>query len=105
MFQIQLLQYLKQSNDIIGGENVFADGFYCAKFLKEKHPEAYDILTNTPVDFYDYGSDFYLIFTCCNRSVPLSKYNYCCCYIGCTQGHIKTSVGLGLRISSGPITR
>ena len=56
--QIQFLQYMRQSEDIIGGENSFVDAFLCAKILKENHPEAFEILTTTPVSFYDYGTDY-----------------------------------------------
>lgn len=39
-----------------GGENDLADGFWVAKYLKEHHPQEYNILTETPVYFWNKGS-------------------------------------------------
>ena len=55
---VQLLHCVQQTQDVIGGENEFADSFQVAERLKEKHPKSYEILERTLIDFYDYGSDF-----------------------------------------------
>ena len=55
---MQMLHCIKQVPSE-GGENVFSDGFRAAIQLKESHPEFYDILSNTIVDFFDDGSIYY----------------------------------------------
>ncbi|XP_068228654.1 gamma-butyrobetaine dioxygenase-like [Palaemon carinicauda] len=39
-----------------GGENDLADGFWVAEYLKKHHPKEYNILTETPVYFWNKGS-------------------------------------------------
>lgn len=50
---IELLHCVYQSAE--GGENQFTDVFNCALKLKEKHPDFYEVLTTTLVDFRDWG--------------------------------------------------
>lgn len=40
-----------------GGESVFADSLYVLNKLKSQHPDKYQILTDTVVDFWDVGTD------------------------------------------------
>ena len=42
-----------------GGENEFADGFHVAEVMRRDYPEEFRILTNTPVQFVDIGTDYY----------------------------------------------
>jgi gamma-butyrobetaine dioxygenase len=46
---IQLLHCL--TNAAEGGDSGLVDGFYAASLLREKNPEAFDVLTSTPVPF------------------------------------------------------
>ncbi|OLO09161.1 gamma-butyrobetaine,2-oxoglutarate dioxygenase [Salinicola sp. MH3R3-1] len=46
---IQLLYCLE--NDAEGGESSFADGFAVAEILREENPEAFRVLSETPIDF------------------------------------------------------
>ena len=46
---IQLLYCLE--NDAEGGESIFADGFAVAEELRRESPEAFRILSETPIDF------------------------------------------------------
>ncbi|WP_240724762.1 TauD/TfdA family dioxygenase [Onishia niordana] len=46
---IQLLYCLE--NDAEGGESIFADGFAAADTLRQQDPEAFRILSETPIDF------------------------------------------------------
>lgn len=42
-----------------GGENWFVDGFKMAEDLRKEDPEAFRLLTNTELEFFDIGNDFY----------------------------------------------
>jgi len=46
---IQLLYCLE--NEAEGGESIFADGFAAAETLRQQNPEAFRILSETPIDF------------------------------------------------------
>jgi gamma-butyrobetaine dioxygenase len=46
---MQLLHCL--SNDVVGGESGFVDGFRAAAILRDHHPRFFDVLTSTPVTF------------------------------------------------------
>lgn len=46
---IQLLYCLE--NEAEGGESIFADGFAAAESLRQQDPEAFRILSETPIDF------------------------------------------------------
>lgn len=46
---VQLLYCLE--NDAEGGESIFTDGFAAAEALREESPEAFCILSETPIDF------------------------------------------------------
>ncbi len=46
---IQLLYCLE--NDADGGESTFSDGFAAARTLRERSPEAFRMLSETPIDF------------------------------------------------------
>jgi alpha-ketoglutarate-dependent taurine dioxygenase len=55
---LQLLHFIK--NKSTGGENVFADGFAAAGYIKEIDPEAYQALLKCPVNFhYDRNGHHY----------------------------------------------
>ena len=41
-----------------GGDNIFADGVNVALQLRDANPGHFDILTQTPVDFVDEGTDY-----------------------------------------------
>lgn len=51
---VQLLHCISQT-DGEGGENDFVDSFHVAQKLRNLHPDKFDILTTTPVDFIDEG--------------------------------------------------
>lgn len=53
---IQLLHCIKEA-DQQGGLTSIADGFYCAEKLKQERDDYFQILSNTDVDFKDYGGD------------------------------------------------
>ena len=40
-----------------GGDNEFVDGLHIAKIIRENHPEAWKVLTEVNIDFWDVGSD------------------------------------------------
>ena len=42
----------------LGGESLVVDGFIVAQHMKENCRELYDILCDTPVEFYDIGEDY-----------------------------------------------
>lgn len=42
-----------------GGLSMFVDGFYIAELLRQKHPDAFKILTETPVEFIEEGYDIH----------------------------------------------
>ncbi|QEA38897.1 DUF971 domain-containing protein [Pistricoccus aurantiacus] len=46
---IQLLYCLE--NDALGGESIFTDGFAAAEVLRQTAPEAFRLLSETPIDF------------------------------------------------------
>ncbi|XP_052892301.1 gamma-butyrobetaine dioxygenase-like [Anopheles moucheti] len=52
-----LLHCLVQSTNPIGGENLIADGFYVAEQLRQYHPDAFRLLSETLVDWSDLGAD------------------------------------------------
>ena len=61
--QMQMLHCIKQT-ECDGGQNGFADGFWAAQQLRDKHPECFKLLTTLPLDYWDIGEDhhkFYLI--------------------------------------------
>ncbi|KAI7905558.1 uncharacterized protein BX663DRAFT_429639 [Cokeromyces recurvatus] len=47
---VQLLHSLK--NTVTGGASIFVDSFRAVELLKQKHPEDYEILRNTPITFH-----------------------------------------------------
>lgn len=53
---VQLLHCIKQT--VTGGDSEIVDGFNVCQKLKEKNPEAFQILTSTFVDFTDIGVDY-----------------------------------------------
>ncbi|KAH8402458.1 hypothetical protein KR009_012043 [Drosophila setifemur] len=53
---VTLLHTLEQSASP-GGVNLLADAFYVADLLRERHPEQFRVLTQTPVDWADIGRD------------------------------------------------
>nr|XP_056707455.1 gamma-butyrobetaine dioxygenase [Euleptes europaea] len=53
---IQFLHCIKQTPT--GGESEVVDGFHVANKLKERNPQAFQILTSTLVDFTDTGADY-----------------------------------------------
>ncbi|XP_077178104.1 gamma-butyrobetaine dioxygenase [Paroedura picta] len=53
---IQFLHCIKQTPT--GGESEVVDGFHVANKFKERNPQAFQILTSTPVDFTDTGTDY-----------------------------------------------
>lgn len=52
---IQFFQGVKTSGG--GGESVFGDGFKIAAVLRETEPEAFDLLSRVPLQFYRYTKD------------------------------------------------
>uniref|UniRef100_A0A182NU35 Gamma-butyrobetaine dioxygenase n=1 Tax=Anopheles dirus TaxID=7168 RepID=A0A182NU35_9DIPT len=52
-----LLHCLVQSTNTVGGENLIADGFYVAEYLRQHHPDDFRVLSETLVDWSDLGSD------------------------------------------------
>ncbi|KAH8407433.1 hypothetical protein KR222_001183, partial [Zaprionus bogoriensis] len=58
---LTLLHTLQQS-DSPGGWNLLADGFHVADLLRERHPQAFQVLAETPVDWADIGSERELSF-------------------------------------------
>ena len=52
-----------------GGESVMSDGLFCSEILRKRFPDEYNILSQTPVYFWDKGlkgyelevDDFYKI--------------------------------------------
>ncbi|XP_004851633.1 gamma-butyrobetaine dioxygenase [Heterocephalus glaber] len=53
---IQLLHCIKQT--VTGGDSEIVDGFNVCRKLKEKNPQAFQILSSTFVDFTDIGVDY-----------------------------------------------
>lgn len=47
--------HLLSHTDGTGGATVLVDGFYVAKFLKELHPDLYEILSQVPVPAHAAG--------------------------------------------------
>ena len=48
--------------DTYGGENDFADGFKIEREMRLEHPQEWEILCNTMVEFGDIGSDEFGIY-------------------------------------------
>lgn len=53
---VNLLHCLVQSNSP-GAFNLLSDGFFVAQRLKREHPEFYQVLTTTLVNWSDYGNE------------------------------------------------
>lgn len=53
---IQFLHCLK--SDAPGGESILVDGFRVAEQLRELDPDAFDLLTSTPIDFRFHDTDW-----------------------------------------------
>ncbi|XP_069888800.1 gamma-butyrobetaine dioxygenase [Dipodomys merriami] len=53
---VQLLHCIKQT--VTGGDSEIVDGFHVCQKLKEKNPQAFQILSSTYVDFTDIGVDY-----------------------------------------------
>ncbi|KAL7737426.1 hypothetical protein ACLKA6_013027 [Drosophila palustris] len=58
---VTLLHTLQQS-DSPGGWNLISDAFHVADLLRQRHPSAFQVLSQTPVDWADRGSDKDLTF-------------------------------------------
>ena len=56
LLKIQLLHCIEQVKTQ-GGENQFCDGFKVAEDLRYTDPEVFHILSTTPIDFRDCGTD------------------------------------------------
>ena len=54
--QVQFLHCIKQT--VTGGDSEIVDGFNVCRKLKEKNPQAFQILSSTFVDFTDIGVDY-----------------------------------------------
>ena len=54
-----------------GAESQFVDGFHVAHQLKEKYPDSFKVLTETPVDFVDNGEDMSYWPVCKMMRVPM----------------------------------
>lgn len=54
--QVQFIHCIKQYEGN-GGDSLVTDGLHAANLLREVHPHKYQILTSTPVDWFDEGSD------------------------------------------------
>lgn len=48
---VQLLHCVKFDPQVVGGESFFVNAFSCAEELRRSHPEAFDILCDTPMSF------------------------------------------------------
>lgn len=46
----QILHCLR--NQVVGGASIFVDALHVARVLRELHPQAFEILTKTPVSFH-----------------------------------------------------
>ncbi len=55
---VQLLHCIKQFEEGRGGETHLVDGFRVASQMKKAYPEEYKILCETPLEFYDIGTDY-----------------------------------------------
>lgn len=55
-------------NSVSGGENILIDGFRVAKDFKEKCPEYFKILSETPIQFQQFYQDFQYFY---QRSQPI----------------------------------
>uniref|UniRef100_A0A182R037 Gamma-butyrobetaine dioxygenase n=1 Tax=Anopheles farauti TaxID=69004 RepID=A0A182R037_9DIPT len=79
-----LLHCLVQSTNVVGGENLIADGFYVAEYLRQHHPDEFRLLSETLVDWSDLGSDeggaFHSIYRapviCIGRDGRLERINH-----------------------------
>lgn len=54
--QVQFIHCIKQYEGN-GGDSLVTDGLQAAHLLRENHPEKYQVLTSTPVDWFDEGAD------------------------------------------------
>lgn len=52
---VTVLHYLKQSLE--GGRSTLADGFQIAERIRKEHPEAFEVLSQTPVNWVDRGTE------------------------------------------------
>lgn len=52
-----LLHYLVQTVSQ-GGDNLLSDCHYTANYMRENHPEQYEVLTNVEVEWRDVGTEF-----------------------------------------------
>ncbi|XP_002736275.1 gamma-butyrobetaine dioxygenase-like [Saccoglossus kowalevskii] len=57
-----------------GGESHFSDGFNAAYQLRDEDPEAFEVLSNTPIDFIDIGYDTFQFYTKYGR--PVFSFDY-----------------------------
>ncbi|XP_053661944.1 gamma-butyrobetaine dioxygenase-like [Anopheles marshallii] len=79
-----LLHCLVQSTNLIGGENLIADGFYVAEQLRQHYPDEFRLLSETLVDWSDLGADeagtFHSIYRapviCVGRDGRLERINH-----------------------------
>lgn len=55
---IQFLHCMKKTKGITGGENQIVDGYYVTEDIRKSDPEAFKTLSETVVQFWDYGTDF-----------------------------------------------
>ncbi|RDD38646.1 Gamma-butyrobetaine dioxygenase [Trichoplax sp. H2] len=53
---VQMLHCISKAGQ--GGESRFVDGFRAATQLKEKYPEAFNLLVKYPIRYYDVGKDY-----------------------------------------------
>ncbi|XP_042859351.1 gamma-butyrobetaine dioxygenase-like [Penaeus japonicus] len=53
---VQFIHCIKQYEGN-GGDSLVTDGLQAAHLLRENHPEKYQVLTSTPVDWFDEGAD------------------------------------------------
>ena len=66
-----ILQCVKQTESE-GGDSEFVDTFFVAEIMRRDYPEYFKLLTTTPVDFIDAGSDVHGSFNKIGRHSILS---------------------------------
>ncbi|KFB45216.1 AGAP012477-PA-like protein [Anopheles sinensis] len=79
-----LLHCLVQSTNTVGGENLIADGFYVAERMRHEHPDDFQLLAETLVNWSDLGEDeggaFHSIYRapmiCIGRDGRLERINH-----------------------------
>lgn len=54
----QFLHCIARTPDVEGGENQLVDGFFVAEALRQEDPEAFQLLCETQIHYWDYGTDF-----------------------------------------------